>query len=56
MWTLIIAALLCAAFGLRYEGTIRASCHGLRMAKIWRLRLAMFEYRPGRIYVRMEAC
>jgi hypothetical protein len=55
MWTLIILSLLCAAFGLRFEGTIRANCHGLWMAQLGRLRVALFEYRPGRVYVRMEA-
>jgi hypothetical protein len=56
MYTLAILALLCAAFGLRYEGTVRADWHGLWLAKFWRLRLAMVEFRPGRVYVRMEAC
>lgn len=55
MYTLAILSLLCAAFGLRFEGTIRANWHGLWFAELGRLRLAVFEFRPGRVYVRMEA-
>lgn len=55
MWTMIALALLCLAFGLRVEGTVTANWHGLWLAKIGRLKLAMVEFRPGRLYYRMEA-
>lgn len=55
MTTLFIIALLCAAFGLRFEGTIRANAAGRWMAKLGRLNVGLWAFRPGHVYVLVEA-
>jgi len=54
MVNLVILALICAAFGLRFEGTIRTRWTGFGLMRVGCLAVGMWTYRPGRVFLRIE--
>jgi len=57
MVTLVIALLGALALGLSFEGTVKLPglLAGCTFAQVGRVRLGFVTFRPGRVYLRLEA-